>query len=99
MVVVVVTGVNVSEIKLRFELGGLGSETVFAVVVVAVAVAIIIGAAGVDVAAVVVDAVSVVTVAVTVVAVVDVDVAGGGRGVDVLRAAVTSTPITDPGIE
>jgi len=96
--VVVVIGADVLEVKLRFELGGLGLETAFAVVVVAVAV-VIFNAADVDVAAVVVGAVSVVAAAVTVVAVVDVDVAGGGRGVDVLCAAVTPTPITDPEVE
>lgn len=94
----VVIGTNVSEVKVRFKLGGIELETAFAVVVVAVAV-VIIGAAGVTVAAVVVGAISVVAVAVTVVAVVDVDVVGGGREVDVLCAAVTPTPITDPEVE
>jgi len=54
MVIVVVIGANVSEVKLGFELGGLASETTFAMVVVAVAV--IINAAGVAIAAVVVGA-------------------------------------------
>jgi len=62
----------VLEVEIRFELGGLGLEMAFAVVVVAVAV--IINAAGVDVAAVVVGVVSIVAVTVMVVAAVDADV-------------------------
>lgn len=73
-------------------------QTAFAVVVIAIAV-VSIGAAGITVGAVVVGAISVVAMAVTVIAVVDVDVMGGDRGVDVLCAAVTPTPITDPEVE